>query len=51
MKKLNRNEIDALIRLLDDTDTEIYSQIQDRLVNYGKDVIPILEVAWSSDFV
>src|SRR6185436_15805505 len=36
-----------LIRLLDDTDQEIYSQIQDRLVNYGKEVIPILEVAWS----
>ena len=48
MKNLNRTEIDALIRLLDDTDTEIYSQIQDRLVNYGKEVIPILEVAWSS---
>jgi len=48
MKILNKTEVDALIRLLDDTDTEILSHIQDRLVNYGKDVIPILEVAWSS---
>ena len=48
MKIINRNEVDALIRLLDDTDAEIYNQIQDRLVNYGKDVIPILETAWSS---
>ncbi len=46
MKKFNRTEVDALIRLLDDTDMEIYNQIQDRLVHYGKDVIPILESAW-----
>jgi regulator of sirC expression with transglutaminase-like and TPR domain len=48
MKKINRTEVDALIRLLDDTDQEIYNQIQDRLVHYGKDVIPILETAWGS---
>ena len=48
MKIINRNEVDALIRLLDDTDAEIYNQIQDRLVHYGKDVIPLLETAWSS---
>lgn len=48
MKIINRNEVDALIRLLDDTDSEIYNQIQDRLVHYGKEVIPILETAWSS---
>jgi regulator of sirC expression with transglutaminase-like and TPR domain len=46
MKKINRTEVDALIRLLDDTDLEIFNQIQDRLVHYGKDVIPILENAW-----
>ncbi len=48
MKNINRNEVDALIRLLDDTDAEIYNQIQDRLIHYGKEVIPILETAWSS---
>ena len=48
MKIINRNEVDALIRLLDDSDSEIYNQIQDRLVHYGKEVIPILETAWSS---
>ncbi len=48
MKKINRTEVDALIRLLDDSDVEIYNQIQDRLVHYGKDVIPILETAWGS---
>jgi regulator of sirC expression with transglutaminase-like and TPR domain len=48
MKKLNRNEVDALVRLLDDTDSEVYSHIESRLIHYGKDVIPILENAWSS---
>jgi regulator of sirC expression with transglutaminase-like and TPR domain len=48
MKKINRTEVDALIRLLDDSDVEIYNQIQDRLIFYGKDVIPILENAWGS---
>ena len=48
MKTLNRTEVDALIRLLDDSDLEIYQHIQTRLVDYGKDVIPLLENAWSS---
>src|SRR5262245_19246093 len=47
-EKLSRTEVDALIRLLDDTDAEIYKQIQDRLVHLGKDVIPILENAWGT---
>ena len=47
MKNINKTEVDALIRLLDDTDSEIYNHIQDRLVHYGKEVIPILESAWS----
>jgi len=45
---MNRTEIDALIRLLDDNDSEIFQHIQDKLIHYGKDVIPILESAWSS---
>ncbi|HNP49964.1 MAG TPA: hypothetical protein PKL85_14060, partial [Bacteroidia bacterium] len=45
---MNRTEVDALIRLLDDSDTEIYQHIEDKLIHYGKDVIPILESAWSS---
>jgi regulator of sirC expression with transglutaminase-like and TPR domain len=43
---MDRKEIDALICLLDDQDSEIYQHIQDRLVHYGKDVIPLLENAW-----
>lgn len=41
-------EITALIKLLDDNDSEVFNQIQSRLIHYGKDVIPFLENAWSS---
>src|SRR5436190_1968727 len=44
---MNQKEIDNLIKLLDDTDAEVFEQIEARLVTYGKDVIPILESAWS----
>lgn len=44
---MNAKEIDNLIKLLDDTDVEIYEQIEARLVTYGKEVIPVLESAWS----
>ena len=43
---MDYKEIDALIRLLDDSDEDIFGQIRNRLVNYGKGVIPFLENAW-----
>ena len=43
---MDYKEIDALIRLLDDSDDDIFGQIRNRLVNYGKGVIPFLENAW-----
>lgn len=36
-------EINALIRLLDDPDEDIYGHIKDELKSYGQDVIPKLE--------
>ena len=47
---LNDGEIKALISLLDDSDTEVYHHIEDRLVSLGREVIPLLEDAWSSAF-
>ena len=44
---MNQQELNALIRLLDDTDEEVFHQIELKIVNYGKDVIPILESVWS----
>lgn len=48
MKQINTKEVNALIRLLDDSDKDIYQHIESRLIHYGKEVIPILESAWSS---
>jgi len=43
---MEKNEIDALIHLLDDPDSEIYSHVKEKLVSIGKHVIPTLETAW-----
>lgn len=43
-------EIKAMISLLDDNDEEVFSHIEEKLVSLGKDIIPILEDAWSSAF-
>lgn len=47
---LNKNEVLALISLLDDTDTDIINHVQEKLLNLGKEVIPSLEKAWSQAF-
>jgi len=48
MKNINPLEVNALIRLLDDNDSEVFQHIESRLIHYGREVIPILEHAWSS---
>jgi regulator of sirC expression with transglutaminase-like and TPR domain len=47
---MNVDEVKAMIRLLDDSDPEIFDHIRDRLVSFGREVIPVLEDAWSSAF-
>ena len=42
----NLAEINALVKLLDDPDEEIYQQVQERLLIYGNEVIAHLENAW-----
>lgn len=42
-------EINALIRLLDDPDEDIYGHIKHELKSYGADVIPNLEIHWESN--
>lgn len=39
-------ELNALIRLLDDTDKEVFTEIEKRLIEIGKEAIPELEIAW-----
>lgn len=43
-------EFDALIRLLDDEDVEVYNHIENRLLSYGKNAVPLLEGAWELSF-
>ncbi|MBK5285920.1 MAG: transglutaminase family protein [Bacteroidia bacterium] len=43
---MKNNEIDALIRLLDDTDKEVFVHIEKRLIEIGQEAIPVLENAW-----
>ena len=47
---INDSEVKALISLLDDSDKEVYSHIQEKLVSLGREVIPFLEDAWSHAF-
>lgn len=42
----NIAEIDALVKLLDDPDEEIYQHVQQRLLSYGNHIIAHLETAW-----
>lgn len=43
-------EIDALIRLLDDRDEEVYRHVEEKLMSYGNEVIDYLENAWENSF-
>ncbi len=45
---MNAKELEALIKLLDDSDTEIYKHVEDRLLSMGSEVVPYLEKSWES---
>lgn len=42
----NLAEISALVKLLDDPDEEVYQHVQQRLLEYGNEVITYLENVW-----
>ncbi len=41
-------EIAALFTLIDDPDEEVFSTVSDRIVNYGKSILPYLENLWEN---
>lgn len=43
---MDAKELQALIKLLDDSDSEIYKHVEDRLMSFGSEVIPMLEETW-----
>ena len=47
---MNEKEVESLIKLLDDPDTEIANHVEEKLLSYGNDVIEYLENAWAQSF-
>lgn len=43
---ISNKELEALIKLLDDNDEEIYSHVEEKLLSFGTEVIPTLEKFW-----
>ncbi len=41
-------ELKALLHLLDDPDREVFETVSDKIIHYGKEVIPKLENLWES---
>jgi hypothetical protein len=48
MQQVSENEFRALITLLDDNDTEVYSHVSNKLISLGIEGIPLLESAWET---
>jgi regulator of sirC expression with transglutaminase-like and TPR domain len=44
-----QKEIQALIRLIEDPDEGIYNHVRDKLLGYGSDAIPFLEISWEHE--
>ncbi len=47
---MDKNQINALISLLEDPDDDIYFQVKNKLLELGIEVIPDLENAWEMNF-
>ena len=45
---VENNEIKALFHLLDDPDEEVYKSVSERIISFGKGIIPNLEHLWES---
>ncbi len=45
----NSNEINALVKLIDDPDELIFKHVKDKLMNLGVNIIPHLEKAWANE--
>jgi len=42
------SEINALFTLLDDPDQEVFDTVSERIIGYGKDIVPNLEYLWEN---
>jgi len=41
-------EITALLHLIDDPDEDVYTTVSDKIISFGKDIIPNLESLWEN---
>lgn len=46
---IENNEIKALLNLIDDPDEEVFQSVCNKLVSFGKEIIPNLEQVWEKD--
>lgn len=42
------SEINALFTLIDDPDQEVFATVSEKIIGYGKDIIPNLEYLWEN---
>ena len=49
-KELSKNELKALISLLEDEDYEVIKHVESKIISIGNEVIPFLEKEWESSF-
>ena len=47
---MDKQEISALISLLDDPDERIFEEVRSKLLSMGQEIIPTLENAWENSF-
>lgn len=47
---MSTTQIEALISLLEDPDKEIFHQVKEKLIEMGSLSLPMLEIAWESNF-
>jgi regulator of sirC expression with transglutaminase-like and TPR domain len=47
---MKESQINALISLLEDPDKEIFSYVKEKLIELGPISLPMLEIAWESNF-
>lgn len=49
-EEMNEKELKALVSLLDEEDTNILTQVEEKIISLGGTVIPFLEQEWESNF-
>lgn len=47
---MNKQELNALISLLDDPDKDVFLQVREKLLSIGQPVVPALETVWEQSF-